>query len=277
MGPEDPEIAKQEAPSSVRALYGISKEQNAVMGAPDAETAEIQILSIFASSPPFPTSDLPSDPLSDGTYSQGALSYGENGTVGGSVRSRTSIGSGSTARNSEDGKPKFKARTLPVTHAAPDIVPRMSRAAALRVGIVDASTSPRRRLATAESIAKTFAGVPGHKRAETITVASTAPPVVAPRMTRAASLRLGQAVPVTPPRATAIAKSKSAGAAPSPSSTFDGVPGHKRRESFAVASTKPPTVTPRSNRSAELRVKKEAAPPSSFSCTSSSFFFTYHR
>ena len=61
MGPEDPEVAKQEAPNSIRALYGLSKEQNAVMGAPDAETAEIQVLSIFASSPPFPTADLVGD------------------------------------------------------------------------------------------------------------------------------------------------------------------------------------------------------------------------
>lgn len=153
-----------------------------------------------------------------------------------------------------------------MTHVAPDIVPRTSRAAALRAGIKDETTQPRRHQATAESIAKTFANVPGHKRAESIAVASTAPPTIAPRMTRAASLRLGQPVAPTPARVVKPkeVKPKTAERAP-PIATFDGVPGHKRRESIAVASTKPPTVAPRTNRSATLRVKKEAAPPSAFS------------
>jgi hypothetical protein len=51
--------------------------------------------------------------------------------------------------------------------------------------------------------------------------------------------------------------------------TFDGVPGHKRRESFSVSSTKSPTVTPRANRSAALRASKDTPPPSSYQCTSS--------
>jgi hypothetical protein len=50
--------------------------------------------------------------------------------------------------------------------------------------------------------------------------------------------------------------------------TFDGVPGHKRRESFAVSSTKIPTVSPRQNRSALLRASKDSPPPSSYQCTS---------
>lgn len=262
MGPADPDVAKQEAPNSIRAVFGLCKEQNAVMGAPDAETAEIQIQSIFASSPPFPTTDLPSDPYA--YTSDPAQANGSDAPQTESVRSRSSHGTNGTAHGSSEGKSAFKARALPPTHASPDIVPRMSRAAALRAGIVDPAAQQRRYPATAESVARTFAGVPGHKRSETITVASTAPPVVAPRMTRAASLRLGQPVAATPMRPKAIEKAKSAGAVPA--ATFDGVPGHKRRESIAVASTKPPTVQPRSNRSAELRVHKEAAPPSSFNC-----------
>jgi len=46
--------------------------------------------------------------------------------------------------------------------------------------------------------------------------------------------------------------------------TFDGVPGHKRRESISVASTAAPTISPRPNKSALLRASKDAAPPSSF-------------
>lgn len=264
MGDADPDIARQETSNSLRALYGLSREQNGLMGAPDVQTAEDQIQAIFASSPPFPLADLPD--VSTAAYPQSPQYYSESGTLqntNGSQRSRSSSG-GNGSGNGGD-KPQFKARALPVTHVAPDIVPRMSRAAALRAGIKDETTQPRRHQATAESIAKTFANVPGHKRAESIAVASTAPPTIAPRMTRAASLRLGQPVAPTPARVVKPkeVRPKTADRAPA-AATFDGVPGHKRRESIAVASTKPPTVAPRTNRSATLRVKKEAAPPSAF-------------
>ncbi|KAI0345833.1 hypothetical protein BDW22DRAFT_1324404 [Trametopsis cervina] len=253
MGDADPEIAREETSNSLRALYGISKEKNAVMGAPDAETAEIQIQSIFASSPPFASTDLPDvnapDPFA--SYTNGEETRHRTD----SEKSRSSAHSGKNSGSGSD-KVKFRARPLPVTHVNPDIVPRMSRAASLRAGIVD--VAPKRFPATAESHAKTFAGVPGHKRAEPIPVASTAPPVVAPRMTRAAALRLGQPVPSKVDRRASLALTPSA-------DTFNGVPGHKRRETISVQSTKPPTVAPRSNRSAELRVTKETAPPSSFS------------
>ena len=90
----------------------------------------------------------------------------------------------------------------PASHVTPTITPRTTLAANLRAGIV--SKSPERtrgpRVAPSkEKLAQMFANVPGHKRLDIITVASTAPPVVVPRMTRAASLRLGQ-TPVTPPR-----------------------------------------------------------------------------
>ncbi|KAI0770258.1 hypothetical protein C8Q74DRAFT_1201520 [Fomes fomentarius] len=258
MGDPDPEVARRETPNSLRALYGISAVQNGVMGSPDAQTAEIQIQAMFASSPPFPTAELPDV----------GQSY-NNGLTAGSLRSVSSsvleqlrnAGGGSEYASSHAGgsangagKPGFRARALPPTHAAPDIVPRMSKAAALRAGI--AIETPKRVAPTKERLAETFANVPGHKRSETITVASTAPPVVAPRMTRAASLRLGiKPAEKKKPAITNAAQQKA---------TFDGVPGHKRRESIAVASTKPPTVAPRLNKSAALRQQKEAAPPTSF-------------
>ena len=58
----------------------------------------------------------------------------------------------------------FKARPVPSTNAVPSIKPRMSRAAALRAGM-DVPTMRSRPSATRESIANTFANVPGHKRA----------------------------------------------------------------------------------------------------------------
>ncbi|KAJ3841643.1 hypothetical protein F5878DRAFT_609690 [Lentinula raphanica] len=259
MGDKDPELAKQSAPHSLRALYGVSVQQNAVMGSPDSEMAEIQIASLFASSPPFPTSDLPSDDgrfatmrsISSSILSNLRKATSDEGYAASNVTNEGSRGSGSAKGLAANGKPLFKARALPSTHEKPDIVPRTTRAAALRAGVpLEKSPGPRKP-PTKEQLAKTFANVPGHKRTETITVASTAAPTIAPRLTKAAALRLG----IAPPPPT-IKKQ--------PSSSFDGVPGHKRRETIAVASTQEPTVKPKLNKSASLRATKDKAPPTSF-------------
>ncbi|KAH0832325.1 hypothetical protein J3R83DRAFT_13338 [Lanmaoa asiatica] len=233
-----------------------------------------------------------------------------------------------TGSVSSSGNVQFRARPLPKTHLSPDIAPRLTKAALLRQGISPDGT-PRTEVRTRMSLAstgriplprkdkeneaaekerekerakKTFAGVPGHKRAESISVASTAPPVIAPRMTKAAALRLGLEQPATPPGKKRMSISglqpKGVGqggsvnggvkhgspATPQKGSatsaneadgeetetevmrkknTFEGVPGHKRRESFSVASTKPPAIAPRLNKSAALR-KEGGPPPSSF-------------
>ncbi|KAJ3791231.1 hypothetical protein GGU10DRAFT_338229 [Lentinula aff. detonsa] len=256
MGDTDPELAKRATPHSLRALYGVSIHQNAVMGSPDSEMAEIQIASLFASSPPFPTSDLPSDDgrfatmrsISSSILSTLRKATSDEGYAASNVTNEGSRGSGSARAN---GKPLFKARGLPSTHGKPDIVPRTTRAASLRAGIpLEKSPGPRKPL-TKEQLAKTFANVPGHKRADTITVASTAAPAIAPRLTKAAALRLG--LPPPPPT---VRKQ--------PSTSFEGVPGHKRRESIAVAATQEPSVRPKLNKSASLRAAKDKAPPTSF-------------
>jgi len=61
MGDRDITIARRESPNSLRALYGLSTQQNGVMGSSDNQIAEIQISSLFASSPPFPTTELPGE------------------------------------------------------------------------------------------------------------------------------------------------------------------------------------------------------------------------
>ncbi|KAF7299579.1 Kinesin-like protein [Mycena chlorophos] len=237
MGPADPEAAKAESPNSLRALYGTDKLHNAVMGSADNETAEMQIASLFASSPVFPLSDLPDD----GAYDEGYAASNPSTTAG--------------------RKSMFKARALPSTHEKPDIVPRMSRAAAIRAGLVvvevdKVTPTVAREPLSKEKLAKTFANVPGHKRAESIAVASTAAPTIAPRMTRAAALRLGLPPPA-PVKKTAATNGNG-------NANFDGVPGHKRRETITVASVAAPTVAPRLNKSAALRASKDNAPPSSF-------------
>ena len=260
MGPVDPEVARQHKPDTLRALYGTSVAQNAIMGSSDNETAEIQIASLFASSPPFPATDLPDGSMrSVDSAVLRALQESASSEVGYPQSTATNP---STVGGSKRSRPSFKARPLPPTHTKPDIVPRTTKAASLRAGApVEKKPSGPRRPLSKEALARTFANVPGHKRAETIVVASTAPPVIAPRMTRAASLRLGQQPPPKPVRSTA--SDTAARTKPPPERTFDGVPGHKRRETISVASTKAPTVVPRTNRSAALRAMKDHAPPSS--------------
>ncbi|KAJ7134627.1 hypothetical protein C8R44DRAFT_771023 [Mycena epipterygia] len=258
MGDSDPEVARQEAPNSLRALYGTVRKQNGLMGSSDTQTAEIQIESLFASSPPFPSSELPDV---DGRY---ASMRSISSSVLEALRQNTSdegyapsnpstTGKAALAPN---GKPLFRARALPTTHANPDIVPRTTRAAALRAGVVfeKAGPSAPRAPLTKEQLAKTFANVPGHKRAESIAVASTAAPTIAPRMTRATALRLGLPPPAPVRRQTGGTTDVS----------FDGVPGHKRRETISVASVQAPTLAPRLNKSATLRASKDQGPPSSF-------------
>ncbi|KAH9049841.1 hypothetical protein EDB84DRAFT_1585306 [Lactarius hengduanensis] len=258
MGDADPQIAREQSPSSLRALYGITRDQNAVMGSPDVEIAEIQIASLFVSSPPFPTSDLPQD------YSDSLRSVPSTlpGLSSSSLSPRRVPTSTSALRpTAPHSAPPSRPAEIPFSHVSPSIVPRTTRAADLRAGA---------------ALQKMFADVPGHKRTGSIAVASTAPPVVAPRMTRAASLRISGATPPRPVRPKPIitlaqAKAKAEEEARAAAAlkeaqaiTFNGVPGHKRRESFSVASTKPPVVTPRQNRSALLRVSKDTPPPSSY-------------
>lgn len=297
MGDADPQVARQVSPNSLRALYGINNEQNAVLGSPDAETAEIQIASLFVSSPPFPTSTLPDDCSTTDGLGLGhpdALTAGSLRSLSSSLRSsyrppRTTTthstpGSSSvTNSNSTSQRTPFKAREIPPSHISPTIVPRTTRAADLRTGAtppkIERNHSPRTP-PSKEALKKMFLNVPGHKRTESIPVASTLAPSMPPRMTRAASLRIEGATPPKPFRPKPIitlaqAKAKAAeeerakaALKEAQARTFDGVPGHKRRDSFSVSSTKTPTVTPRQNRSALLRASKDTPPPSSYQCTS---------
>ncbi|KAH9065344.1 hypothetical protein EDB87DRAFT_1057019 [Lactarius vividus] len=282
MGDPDPQIAREQSPSSLRALYGITRDQNAVMGSPDVEIAEIQIASLFVSSPPFPTSDLPQD-YSASLRSVPSTLPGLSSSSHSPRRIPTSTSghsaAGSSATNGTPQRTPFKAREIPFSHVSPSIVPRTTRAADLRAGVtppkLERNHGPRTP-PSKEALQKMFADVPGHKRTGSIAVASTAPPVVAPRMTRAASLRISGATPPRPVRPKPIitlaqAKAKAEEEARAAAAlkeaqaiTFDGVPGHKRRESFSVVSTKPPVVTPRQNRSALLRASKDTPPPSSY-------------
>ena len=272
MGSRDFEVARLEAPNSLRSLYGLSSKQNGLMGSSDNEMAEIQIGALFASSPPFPTTDLPGEDRFGSIKSASSSilfalrkATEDEGYAPSNATNPSTVNGGSQGKLNKNEKVIFKARPLPATHNKPDIIPRTTRAAALRAGqAVDKFPSAPRGPVSKERLAHTFANVPGHKRTSTITVASTAPPTIAPRMTRAASLRLGQtpAPPVIRRRSLTNEEKSKKGT----TSLFDGVPGHKRRETIAVASVKAPTLAPRLNKSAALRVSKEQGPPTSFVC-----------
>jgi hypothetical protein len=272
MGDRDPAVARKNTPNSLRALYGLSLEQNGLMGSPDIQTAEVQIASLFASSPVYPTHELPdelSSPSPTPQFPPGSLASSimsslqrrttSDGYTASSATNPSTPNGRSSGHLNANGKPVFRARPLPATTLVPDISPRTTKAAALRAGIIldDRRKAPKV-APTREQQIQAFMDVPGHKRSTSIAVASTAAPAVAPRMTKAAALRQGIK---PPPKMDRRVSSDS-----NSSQIFDGVPGHKRRETISVISTKPPVVGPRQNRSAALRAEKEKAPPTSFQC-----------
>lgn len=179
--------------------------------------------------------------------------------------------------------------------AKPRIEPRLTKAAALRAGIVLPPVARQRSAtsASAESEDSSPSKTSAENRRQSITVKSTAPPLVAPRQTKASALRAGveatpkagkflanvtedeeTPLPAGRPRlatATSYASTSEASslseALPRPPRiratvgtsgrsahpAFENVPGHKRRESIQVASTARPSLEPRMSRAALLR------------------------
>lgn len=283
-GPADPLNARRSDPESLRALYGSTRWENGVWVTQNSTNADRIVGELFAGSPIMEFSDLPSVNGSPNrrqvrktpSHASSIRSdfTGSTGTKGLSVS-----GSRPSPRPSltVPGKPDFKARPVPATTAVPSTTPRTTRAASLRAG--NAAPPPPRPRQSQEERERTFDGVPGHKRRESISVASTAPPTIAPRPNRSAVLRAQKLAEDANPKANRrasmidILPSKERKPPLSPEeaeerkrATFEGVPGHKRRESISVASTAPPTVSPRVNRSSMLRAQKMVGggPPSSF-------------
>ncbi|CAE6393209.1 unnamed protein product [Rhizoctonia solani] len=287
-GPLDPLAARKSDPECLRALYGSNRWENGVWTTKDESSAERIVSELFAGSPIMELSDLPSV-----HSSPGHRRVRKTPSHASSIRSHLSSESRTrTSSNSRGGSVPppasvtkspagLKTRPVPATATSPSIVPRTTRAADLRAGN-NAPTPPRQRQSQEER-ERMFEGVPGHKRRESFSIASTAAPTIVPRQNRSAMLRAQKQSEGDKP---GLAKFPSIGDSRerqtmSPEeleeknrTTFEGVPGHKRRESIKVASTAAPTVAPRPNRSSLLRAQKMAAaggnsgsggaPPSSF-------------
>ncbi|KAH9821225.1 hypothetical protein DFH28DRAFT_951859 [Melampsora americana] len=129
----------------------------------------------------------------------------------------------------------FKARPLPASNAQPNSSPRMSKAAMLRLGLP--WTPPTRSVSPS--------GTPESETSRVIpSVASLNPPSVAPRATKASTLRADGTLPVdSQPR---VKKTES--------EIFENTPGHSfRRRSLVIPSIATPKTAPRPNRSSALR------------------------
>ncbi len=245
-------------------------------------------------------------PTRDAAQMQRALLFPAIGS--GSSEAGTSSSASTRATSvSRASQPGFKARAVPSSVSSkPTIEPRLSRAAALRMGIplptrtpsptktpAPASGMPKRTVPTPSSLRTPtiaprlnkaalarqnqpgqarpstagervrsevdFSRTPGHKRASLSTsVASTAPPAIVPRQTRASLSRLSTHQPaVSPARPQAHARSMSVGG-PRAQVDFSSTPGHKRALPVVIASLKPPTMVPRQNRASLART---SAPP----------------
>ncbi|KAG8690263.1 hypothetical protein FRC11_012816 [Ceratobasidium sp. 423] len=290
VGPLDPLAARRSDPESLRALYGANRWENGVWTTKDEAGAERIVSELFAGSPIMEFSDLPSiggspDRRRVRKTPSHASSIRSHLSTENRTRTDSNSRGGSVPPASVTKSPGFKARPVPTTTTSPSIVPKTTRAADLRAG--NNAPPPARQRQSQEERERTFEGVPGHKRRESISVASTAAPVIAPRQNRSAMLRAQKQAEGDKPK---LAKFPSMNDSRerhtmSPEEleeknriTFDGVPGHKRRESIKVASTASPVVAPRPNRSSLLRAQKMAAaggpgpggaPPSSFKGASS--------
>jgi hypothetical protein len=156
IGDADPDTARVNAPESIRARFGRTVEENVMYGAPDSDAAEMQIATIFVSSPPFPPTEITPNDVDVPVLTDRGFTNRERGV---SEESHGSV-------QQRKANIQFRARPVPPTTAQPSIQPRTTRAAALRAGIISPKTPPKTRgPPTKADLARTFANVPGHKRA----------------------------------------------------------------------------------------------------------------
>lgn len=150
------------------------------------------------------------------------------------------------------GSTPFRARPAPITK--PTIQPRLSKAAALRMGIAyqPASFSPHRAGAVSPSKAGPGFGISGLPRTDVKTPASLRAPTIAPRLNKTAAVRTG-GIHTTPTVGSELRTTVPPQKKPV---DFSNTPGHKRFSSMsAVSSTTAPSIVPRQNRASLSRMQ----------------------
>ncbi|KAI6029207.1 hypothetical protein BKA83DRAFT_4566014 [Pisolithus microcarpus] len=147
------------------------------------------------------------------------------------------------------------------TKKSPVVAPRLTKAAALRLGLERPATLPGKKGPSAANASsgrsrgiKAGSGVEGGNNRSSVSVS----PHTAPSTT-------SQKEEDNETETEAAVKEQLR------KNIFEGVPGHKRNETISVCSvSQPPSIPPRTNSSAALR-KEGAPPPGSFKCEWSLF------
>lgn len=145
-----------------------------------------------------------------------------------------------------EGKKIFRARPLPASTMKASTQPRLSRAAALRMGIPLPEVPKRTASVDAASQeSASHLGISGLPRAEVKLPRSLQKPSVAPRLNKAAVARTGGSVPDSSPTVPKTRKPID----------FSSTPGHKRLSNSGPrpASLAAPSVAPRLNKAATAR------------------------
>ncbi|WVN89349.1 uncharacterized protein L203_104572 [Cryptococcus depauperatus CBS 7841] len=149
-------------------------------------------------------------------------------------------------------KSSFKAK--PVPNFKDNVGPKMTKAAALRLGLNWEDVKPRRETKSREETK----GTPGYKRTGLdINVPSLAAPTIAPRQTKASQLRMGG--PLSTP--TSVRDRKAIAAANE--ARADAEKARRRRSIVLPASLASPLITPRLNKSSMLRTGIKSPEPAS--------------
>ncbi|KAK4688506.1 hypothetical protein P7C73_g1617, partial [Tremellales sp. Uapishka_1] len=149
-------------------------------------------------------------------------------------------------------KSGFKARPAPTTMRTEGMGPRMTKSAALRLGLAwDKDNKPKGGAAALKAAAGSgFDAIPGHKRNLDINIKSLSHPAVEPRSTKSSQLRSGQPPPAAVPKRDHVATA----AANKLKADEEKLAKADRRKSMGVLpSLSAPAIVPRTNKASTLR------------------------
>lgn len=272
----------------LREAYG----EDEIYASPSRATAEMQIKLLFpelisptdALAQQLESTSLEAPPMTHATTSSSQASgsgFSQHSSTSTAPSSAPSLRPQSRASNhpASSQASTFKARPIPSTVSnKPSIQPRLSKAAALRMGVEIPSPAPTRTATSPVKSAAGDVGISGVAKRPVALPASLRAPTIAPRLNKAAVARQGGAVD-SPLGGRVSRPSSAAGRSsanthkpfPSPSPAaevggrqrkefdFSNTPGHKRLSLTAVgrtsiASIAPPAIAPRQNRASMSRI-----------------------